>query len=141
MGMHSASPQLSRQHTSLSAERNTELALTRTLMAFDRTLMAWVRTSTSLISFGFTIYKFFQYLHTNAPSRQTLVGPRGLALVMIAVGVGGLVLATVEHRRQRRELCARYPEYGPYERSLAVEVAAIISGLGLLGFVLVLLRQ
>ena len=24
--------------------------------------MAWIRTSLSMISFGFTIYKFFQYL-------------------------------------------------------------------------------
>jgi inner membrane protein YidH len=39
-----------------------ELSLDRTIQAHDRTLMAWVRTATSLISFGFTIYKFFQYL-------------------------------------------------------------------------------
>ncbi len=41
---------------------STELALDRTYLAHDRTLMAWVRTATSLISFGFTIYKFFQYM-------------------------------------------------------------------------------
>ena len=40
----------------------TKLAVERTRLAYERTLMAWVRTSTSLISFGFTIYKFFQYL-------------------------------------------------------------------------------
>ena len=39
-----------------------EMALDRTLMALERTLMAWIRTSLSLISFGFTIYKFLQAL-------------------------------------------------------------------------------
>ena len=40
----------------------TQLAVERTRLAYERTLMAWVRTATSLISFGFTIYKFFQFL-------------------------------------------------------------------------------
>lgn len=57
---------------------STELALDRTLLAHDRTLMAWVRTATSLISFGFTIYKFFQYLREQQglePDGRVL-GPR-----------------------------------------------------------------
>jgi putative membrane protein len=37
------------------------LAVDRTWLAHERTLMAWVRTATSMISFGFTIYKFFQF--------------------------------------------------------------------------------
>ncbi len=41
---------------------STALAVERTRLAHERTLMAWVRTSVSLISFGFTIYKFFEYL-------------------------------------------------------------------------------
>ena len=41
---------------------STVLAIERTRLAHERTLMAWVRTSTSLISFGFSIYKFFEYL-------------------------------------------------------------------------------
>lgn len=41
-------------------DTSTKLAFERTNLAHERTLMAWVRTATSLISFGFTIYKFFQ---------------------------------------------------------------------------------
>jgi putative membrane protein len=37
----------------------TKLAVERTRLAYERTLMAWVRTATSLISFGFTLFKFF----------------------------------------------------------------------------------
>jgi putative membrane protein len=42
---------------------NTDLAFERTVLAYERTLMAWIRTAISLISFGFTIYKFFQEWH------------------------------------------------------------------------------
>ena len=52
----------------LAAERTT-LAVERTRLAHERTLMAWVRTATSLISFGFTIYKTF---NTCRISRETI---------------------------------------------------------------------
>ena len=45
-------------------EDSTRLAISRTILAHDRTLMAWVRTSTSMTSFGFTIYTFFQYVRS-----------------------------------------------------------------------------
>ena len=80
----------------------TRLALSRTILAHERTLMAWVRTSTSMISFGFTIYKFFQFVQDDraAQHAQKLLEPRGVALVMILIGVGGLVLATIDYRHQ-----------------------------------------
>ena len=43
------------------AEERTDLAFHRTVIAAERTLMAWIRTALSMIGFGFTIYKFFQY--------------------------------------------------------------------------------
>jgi uncharacterized membrane protein YidH (DUF202 family) len=39
----------------------TALAMDRTWLAHERTLMAWVRSAASMISFGFTVYKVFQY--------------------------------------------------------------------------------
>ncbi|PYY11310.1 MAG: hypothetical protein DMG61_19450, partial [Acidobacteria bacterium] len=39
---------------------STDLAFERTRMAAERTLIAWIRTALSMISFGFTIYKFLQ---------------------------------------------------------------------------------
>ena len=38
----------------------TKLAVDRTRLAYERTLMAWIRTATSMISFGFTIFKFIE---------------------------------------------------------------------------------
>jgi putative membrane protein len=137
-----SSNELAAQRTELADDR-TSLAVTRTVMANDRTLMAWVRTSMSLISFGFTIYKFFQYLQTDrtAPEVQPLMTPRGVGLVMIGLGVGGMILATLEYRKQAASLRKRYPSYGPYHSSVAMGVATVVSGLGILGFVLVVLRQ
>jgi putative membrane protein len=121
-----------------AAPTSNQLALDRTRLAHERTLMAWVRTATSLISFGFTIYKFFQYLREDHPVREGLVGPREFALAMISIGLVALTLATIEHRRQRRSLRAIY---GTVPYSLAAVVAALVAGLGITGLVLVLLRQ
>jgi putative membrane protein len=121
----------------------TRLALSRTLLAHDRTLMAWIRTSTSMISFGFTIYKFFQFLQGDKPTENVhrLLGPRGVALVMILIGVSGLVLATIDYRRQIAVLRRDYQAYGAVHVSIALAVATMIAGLGVFGFVLVFLRQ
>jgi uncharacterized membrane protein YidH (DUF202 family) len=47
--------------TTTTKPEATELAVERTWLAYERTLMAWVRTATSMISVGFSIYKFFQF--------------------------------------------------------------------------------
>jgi putative membrane protein len=117
---------------------STRLALDRTRLAYERTLMAWVRTATALISFGFTIYKFFQYLRDEqAPITDGAIGPRGFALTMIAIGLTALLLATIEHRQHRQKLAK---EFGPQPYSLAAFVAVLIGVLGVLGLVSVLLR-
>ena len=127
-------------HTTNDATR---LALSRTILAHDRTLMAWVRTSTSMISFGFTIYKFFQFVQNDrsAQHAETLLEPRGVALVMILIGVGGLGLATMDYRHQMDVLRRDYEAYGPLSGSIVLAVATMVAGLGVLGFVLVFLRQ
>ena len=62
--------------------------------------MAWIRTSLSMIGFGFTIYKFFQYLPeeiANGSVRRPHA-PRNLGLTLIALGTLALVAATWQHR-------------------------------------------
>ena len=116
------------------------LALDRTRLAYERTMMAWVRTSTSLISFGFTIYKFFQYLRDSktAPPETRLIGPNEYALMMIGVGVVALVLATLDHRRSLHTLRT---SYGPVKYSLAMVLAAFMSVVGVIALGAVLFRQ
>jgi putative membrane protein len=122
---------------------STRLALDRTRLAHERTLMAWVRTATSLISFGFTIYKFFQYLRENQPAGATShqLGPRAYALVMIGLGLGALVMATLEQRHQLAALEAAHSQYGPMPRSPATLVAWVVASLGVVVFLLVIFHQ
>jgi putative membrane protein len=130
---------LAHERTALAGERN-QLALARTFVALDRTLMAWIRTALSLISFGFTIYKVVQAIEER-PHPARLLDARGVALVLIAIGVGGLTAALIEYRNQLRALHAQYKEYGPFRRTVAPVIATVIAGLGLIGFILVFLRQ
>ena len=118
----------------------TKLAVERTRLAHERTLMAWVRTATSLISFGFTIYKFFQYLRESqgAPTSGA-IGPRGFGGLMIGIGIASLILATVSHQRSMRALRADYGGLIPY--SLSTILAGLIGILGVFLLVAVLLRM
>ena len=62
---------------------NTDLAFERRALAYERTLMAWIRTAISLISFGFTIYKFFQEWRRTEQPVQTIFTPRIVGMIMI----------------------------------------------------------
>lgn len=117
----------------------TKLAVERTRLAHERTLMAWVRTSTSLISFGFTIYKFFQYLREHDHPVQSLIGPREFALVMIGIGVAALVVATIQHELSMHYLRKQYGVLVP--RSLASFLAVLICLFGVVLFIAALFRQ
>src|SRR5712691_12413771 len=81
------------------AEERTDLALQRTIIAAERTLMAWIRTAISMIGFGFSIYKFFQYLpeEVAAGNIRNPQAPRNLGLTLIALGTLALVAATWQH--------------------------------------------
>jgi putative membrane protein len=118
----------------------TTLAFENTRLAYERTTMAWVRTAASLISFGFTIYKFFQYVHENehgAPV-QRLIGPRGYGIFMISLGLFALLVAAVQHRQSMKMLREHYPEA---PGSLAALVAALFSALGILALLAAIFRQ
>ena len=109
---------------------STDLAIDRTWLAHERTLMAWVRTATSMISFGFTVYKFFQFeAGKDAPVTHGWLTPRDFALILISIGLVALFMATLAHRRDIKMLA---PPTGGHRRSLAELVAAMISVFGIL---------
>lgn len=71
---------------------STDLAFERTMLAHERTLMAWIRTAVSMISFGFTIYKFFQELSKTPEGQHQLLTPRIVGMIMILFGLLSLLL-------------------------------------------------
>lgn len=118
-------------------DASTRLAAQRTRLALERTLMAWIRTSTSLITFGFTIFKFFQYLATNERRREPIVSPWVVGMMMILVGLAGLTMAWIQHRQEMKALQA---EVGPMPYSIAGTMAGFIAVLGAIALILVAFR-
>jgi len=120
-------------------DTGTRLALERTWLAHERTLMAWVRTATSLISFGFTIYKFFEFERTREAAQSSrLLTPRQFGMIMIGTGLTALVLAAIQHRQSIGQM--RAAGLGVAQRSVALVVAVIVSAMGLLAFVAALFK-
>jgi uncharacterized membrane protein YidH (DUF202 family) len=117
-----------------------KLALERTIQAEERTLLAWVRTATSLITFGFTLYKFFFFLHEQEPGKHEhqLIGPRTYGLIMIGIGVFALAGASWQHWRKMKEL---RPEKAERRFSLSLVLAGLMGALGMLGFITTILNE
>jgi putative membrane protein len=114
------------------------LELERTHIAYEQSMMTWIRTAIALITFGFTIYKFFQLELPGRAEKSRLLGPREFALMLVGLGLVSLVLATLEHRRCQRVL---KQEWSEAPRSLALWLAAMISILGTLAFLAMIFRQ
>ncbi len=129
-----------RDRNTLLAERRTDLALKRSMIASERTLMAWIRTSISMIGFGFTMYKFFQYLPSEIAKGDTphLNAPRNLGLTLIALGTLALAGATWQHRTFLREIGASQPHH-LWSISIVVAIAVVL--IGIVTFYGVLLKQ
>ncbi|MBS1552141.1 MAG: DUF202 domain-containing protein [Bacteroidetes bacterium] len=102
------------KNTNDLAEDRTNLAYERTVLANDRTLMAWIRTSTSLISFGFTIYKFFQEFRKSEDivNYNTIFSSRDIGLVLIGFGFTGLFFALIQYRSDMNRIKMFYSKAG-----------------------------
>ena len=122
------------------AEQRTDMGVQRTLMAAERSLMAWIRTSLSMIGFGFTIYKFFQYMPEEIATGNIKrpQAPRNLGLTLIALGTLALAAATWQHWNFRKDLLAPGMKH---VWSFAFVVAILVVLIGVLTFYGVLLRH
>jgi putative membrane protein len=120
------------------AQERTDLAIQRTSMAADRSLMAWIRTALSMIGFGFTIFKFLQYVRDDIVEitlRQQL--PRNLGLFLIGLGTLSMIYGSIQYMltmksipAQSRHSAWRFP----------IIAACSIAALGLFLFITMVLR-
>lgn len=114
---------------------NTDMAVERTMMAADRSLMAWVRTGLSLISFGFTIYKFIGYqqqqLQAAGKEVVSFSSPRVFGLLMIGLGILSLLFGTIENlaviKSYQKQYNIKRPKY-------SLIISGIITVIGILLF-------
>jgi putative membrane protein len=120
-------------------EKRLDLPFEQNRLAADRTIMSWIRTSLSMIGFGFTIYKFFQYLkESGASSGFPDQRPRNFGLALVILGTVFLVLASVEYLSFLRRL---NKEMGHKFRISTTSLAAImISLVGLIALADLLFR-
>ena len=117
---------------------STRIAYESMRASYERIMMSWIGTATSLITFGFSIYKFFQIEAPSEKQQNYLIGPREFALALVSIGLFSLLLATVEHRQAVRALGA---QYGVKRRSLAGVVAVLISILGIFALFAMIFRE
>jgi putative membrane protein len=122
----------------LPRDASTQLALARTRAAYERTMMSWIRTATSLITFGFSVYKFFQLENPSRMLGARIIGPRQFALALVSLGLLSLLLGIVEQRHNVRALGV---QSSSEQRSLAMLLAILISILGILALVAMIFRQ
>lgn len=102
--------------------------------------MAWIRTATSMISFGFTIYKFLEA----QPDRERrftfverLLDARNFAIIMISVGLFGLFFAALENHRELKALRGTYGATRvPRSNAMRVAILVAIFGFFALGAVI-----
>src|SRR5882672_10452232 len=122
----------SKDRGTVLAEARTDLALQRTIMASERTLMAWIRTALSMIGFGFSIYKFFQYLPEEiaAGNIRRPQAPRNLGMSLIA--------ATWQHWNFMNQIGVPHSRQ---VRSISLVVAVAVILIGLITFYGVWLRH
>jgi putative membrane protein len=121
------------EQTELTLNSN-QMAADRTWMASERTLMAWVRTATAMIGFGFTVYKFFE---GRPPNPSAILTSRDFAILMIAIGLISLVLATIQHVLDGRTIKGQTSRR---RWSISLVVAILLALLGAVAFLSALLR-
>jgi len=131
--MQEATKETSADISTRLARERTGAATTRTRMAAERTLMAWIRTSLSMISFGFTILKLFEYLSKAQGPLGKFHGERAghLGLVLISIGTLILVPAIFQNYSLMKRLSVRD---GGATWSLSLVVAIVIGSFGVFAF-------
>ena len=112
------------------------LALERTRIAYERTLMAWVRTGASMITFGFSVYKFFSFELEKSGSGAAAIGPREFGIALIVIGLTTLATGRIEHRRDLRQLAKHYPEMPVSGTRIVQALVAVLGALALTAVIL-----
>jgi len=94
----------------MSVANPDRLSFERTRAAYDRTVMTWIRTAASLITFGFSAYKFFQFA-PGGGRRHPLLGPREFSLPAYDSAHSPSAGANPSHSRTRapRRTCKKRP--------------------------------
>ncbi|MGO9061068.1 MAG: YidH family protein [Candidatus Binataceae bacterium] len=103
-------------HSAPTLDLSTKLAFDRRWVAYERTMLAWVRTATSLITFGFSVYKFFQILRESSVQHNYIIGARQFGLLLVSIG-----LASAEYTDARSAVSGSPSFTGGHRRSFDLD--------------------
>ena len=106
-----------------------DLGALRTVLAADRTLMAWVRTSLSMLSFGFTIYKFLETA-AKAGALARPESPQKVGLFLAAVGTLAMVLGLIDYWTTLRDV-QRINDFRLARPALLISLVMTLAGVAL----------
>jgi putative membrane protein len=120
-----------------SPDTATRLAFENLFLARERTQLAWVQASLAFISFGFSIAKAFQILHEQRGEQAPLLGARSVGILMVAIGLVSLVLASIQHRSAVTSLRRQCPGLPVSHSSI---LALLLAGLGIIALAGAVLR-
>ena len=106
-----------------------DLGAMRTVLAADRTLMAWLRTSLSMLSFGFTIYKFLE----TAAQQGDLArpeSPQRVGLFLVGMGTASMVLGVISYWATLKDL-QRTEHFRLGRPTLLISLVMTVAGVAL----------
>lgn len=106
-----------------------DLGTLRTVMAADRTLMAWVRTSLSMLSFGFTIYKFLEAA-VQKDQLARVDSPQQVGLFLAGVGTLSMLLGVTSYWMTLKDL-QRTEEFNLGRPTLFISLVMLLAGVAL----------
>lgn len=117
----------------------TELAKERNRIAADRSLLSFVRNSLTLIGFGVGVDAIVQTFYAEVGRLNPILWTHILSLIFIGLGTLSLLMAASDYQRELKRL--NQPEYHFTPRwSLGAGVGMIVLGVGMLAFVLVMVK-
>lgn len=115
---------------------NDRLALERTRCAYENTMMSWIRTGSSLITFGFAVYKFLGAELSGPVDPVGIVSARLFGLALVGLGILTLLAGRLEHRRDLHALARVYPGMPQSGTRLLSVAFAVFGGLVLIAEIL-----
>lgn len=134
--------------TELSSRR-TSMSFMRTNLSSERTMMSVTRTSLALITFGFTIYHFFDQLQKSQVITEGQQG-RTFGFALIGIGVAVLFVGMLYHVHFLHSLKQQYrgmvddvlihDDKGMFPKSMTLILAVVLFLLGVVALCSIIFR-